>query len=60
MSMKIVVSYIDAVEKKVILKLLKPLLEKGYFYKDKRGKPYNHLYIQHKVYMDQEEENEKF
>ena len=58
MSIKIVVSYIHAAEKKLILKLLKPLLDADYRYKDKKGSPHNHLYIQHKGRKRAEKDNE--
>ena len=39
MSIKIKVSYTDEGEKRLILKLLRPLLEKGYRCKEQKGTP---------------------
>ena len=48
LSIKIKISYIDDTEKRLMLKLLQPLLDAGYRYKIKKGKPRSLIYIQHK------------
>ena len=47
MSIKIKISYIDDAEKRLMLKLLQPLLDAGYRYKIKKGKPRSLIFIQH-------------
>ena len=51
MSIKIKVSYTDEGEKRLILKLLRPLLEKGYRCKEQKGTPRSRIYIQHKGHL---------
>lgn len=58
MSIKAHFSYTADVEERVILKLMKPLLEKGYRYKVRKGSPRSHIYIQHKGHLDSEIEAE--
>lgn len=58
MSIKIKISYIDETEKRLILKLLQPLLDKGYRYKIKKGKLRSLIYIQHKGHLDSGKDNE--
>ena len=48
MSIKIKASYVMEAEKQMILKMLKPLLDKGYRYKIKKGNPRSLIYIQQK------------
>ena len=58
MSIKIKASYTDEVEKRLILKLLHPLLEKEYRYKEQKGTPRSRIYIQHKGHLDSGKDNE--
>lgn len=51
MSIKIKVSYTDEGEKRMVLRLLRPLLEKGYRYKVQKGTPRSRIYIQHKGHL---------
>ena len=58
MSIKIKISYIHETEKRLILKLLQPLLDKGYRYKEQKGTPRSRIYIQHKGHLDSGKDNE--
>ena len=58
MSIKIKVSYTDEGEKRLILKLQRPLLEKGYRCKEQKGTPRSRIYIQHKGHLGGGEDSE--
>jgi len=58
LSIKIKVSYTDEGEKRLVLKLLRPLLEKGYRYKVQKGTPRGRIYIQHKGSLGGGEDSE--
>lgn len=58
MSIKIKISYIDDTEKRLMLKLLQPLLDAGYRYKIKKGKPRSLIYIQHKGHLNGEKDSQ--
>ena len=60
MSIKIKVSYTDEGEKRLILKLLRPLLEKGYRCKEQKGTPRSRIYIQHKGHLGGGEDSERY